>query len=590
MNKRGSSIRQNKICGINIQRSNHHRIQENTIFDVMSERYNVIAEQTNLIICDINLEHNELYVSDNFMELIGYSVYSDKEILKQLLCLKFVHPHDIPRFRDFIRAGNPEQISASITYRRRNETGEQKWVRCKRKNYFAPDGRLVRILGTIQEVSKEMVVTSARGKDLLKGQVSGFPSFSKFEAEIKRIREHNPGKQYAVIVFDIKRFSVINDLYGNKEGDGVLKYIGSILSSYKEAGCSYCRLYADNFAFFMEYGHDSDIYDFVLKLKQRMKGYPLKMEIAFTVGVCRMDKPDVSLSALCDRANLTKKSIKQDVMKTLAFYEDSIRKRTLEDSDIENEMSTALTEHQFELYLQPKMCIPTTEIVGAEALVRWNHPDKGLISPDRFIHLFEKNGFIVQLDYYIWEKTFQTVAGWINEGYPVMPVSVNVSRIHFNNFDFVEKLVSLSEKYQVPPTYIELEITESAFFNYKEDLQVRLYALKEKGFLLSLDDFGTGYSTLNCLKDIPLDILKIDRAFLEGMGENRKEETVLEYTIAMAKSLGIEVVAEGIENFNQAEFLYRSGCEIAQGFFYSPPLPVNLFEKYAGFSNCTVNN
>lgn len=569
MNKRGSSIR---------------GVPKSTIFDEISERYNVIAEQSNLIIFDINLEAKELYISDNFKELIGFAVYSDREILKQMLDLKFVHPHDVPRFKDFIRVCNPEQTSASITYRRRNETGEQKWVRCKRKSYFRSDGRLIRVLGTIQEVSKEMVVTSVRGKDFSKGQALGFPSFSKFEAETRHIQGNNPDKKYAVIVFDIKRFSVINDLYGNKEGDGVLKYIGSILSPYKEKGCTYCRLYADNFAFFMEYRNDSEIYDFVSILKQRMKGYPLKMEIAFSVGVCRMDGRDISMSALCDRANLAKKSIKHDVMKTLAFYEDSIRRRTLEDSDIENEMEIALTEHQFELYLQPKMCIPTTEIVGAEALARWNHPEKGPIPPDRFIRLFEKNGFIIHLDYYIWERAFQTIAGWINEGYPVMPISVNVSRVHFNNTDFVEKLVSLSEKYQVPPMYVELEITESAFFNYKEDLQVRLYALKEKGFLLSLDDFGTGYSTLNCLKDIPLDILKIDRAFLEGMGENRKEDTVLEYTIAMAKSLGIEVVAEGVENFSQAEFLYRSGCEIAQGFFYSPPLPVTLFEKYAGFS------
>ncbi len=172
----------------------------------------------------------------------------------------------------------------------------------------------------------------------------------------------------------------------------------------------------------------------------------------------------------------------------------------------------------------------------------------------------------------------------MKEDYPVIPISINVSRIHFSNSDFVDKLMYISEKYQVPPTYIELEITESAFFNYKTDLQSKLYTLKEKGFRLSLDDFGTGYSTLNFLKDIPLDILKMDKAFLDGTGENRKEETVLEYTIALARSLGIEVVAEGVENFSQAEFLYRSGCEIAQGYFYSPPLPVASFERYAGLT------
>lgn len=570
MSKRDSSIK------------SIHMISESSIFDDMCERYNVIAEQTNLIIFDMNFEDDKLYVSDNFMELTGITVCNKKNILKTLLEIKYIHPNDISHFKDFVRAYNPKQASASITFRRKNEKGEFAWIRCKKKCYFDAEGRLTRVLGTAQDVSKEMVANTLKGIDFYRGII--LPSFNRFETRTNRIRANFPDKKFAVIVLDIKRFSVINDLYGNKEGDGVLKYIGSILSSNKSSCYAYCRFYADNFAVFTEYRNDSELYDFASVLKQRMKKYPLKMEISFSIGVCRVDNADISMSALCERANLTKKSIKHDAMKTLAFYEDSLRRRTLEDSDIENEMTSALTNHQFEMYLQPKMSIPTTEVVGAEALVRWNHPEKGVISPERFINLFEKNGFIVKLDYYIWERAFLTIAGWIKENYPVIPISVNVSRIHFGNSDFVEKLIQLSERYHVPPTYIELEITESAFFDYKEDLQTKLYTLKDKGFKLSLDDFGTGYSTLNCLKDIPLDILKMDRAFLAGTGENRKEETVLEYTIALAKSLGIEVVAEGVENFNQAEFLYRSGCEIAQGHFYSPPLPIVMFEKYAGLT------
>jgi diguanylate cyclase (GGDEF)-like protein/PAS domain S-box-containing protein len=550
----------------------------------MCERYSVIAEQTNLIIFDMNYEDDTLFVSDNFTELTGISVYDKNNLLKQLLDMKLIHPNDIQRFKDFIKTYNTEQASLSITFRRRNEKGEYIWIRCKKKCYFNGSGQLVKVLGTAQDISKEMVANTLKGSEFFTGQALGLPSFNRFEAKTNRILEAYPDKKFAVIVLDIKRFSVINNLYGNKEGDGVLKYIGSILSANKSSTYAYCRLYADNFAVFTEYRNDSEIYDFANVLKQRMKNYPLKMEITFSIGVCRVDTRDISVSELCEHANLAKKSIKHDVMKILAFYEDSLRKRTLEDSDIENDMASALANYQFEMYLQPKMSISTTEIVGAEALVRWNHPEKGIIPPERFIHLFEKNGFIVNLDYYIWEQAFRTIAGWMKESYPTVPISINVSRIHFSNSDFMEKLIQLSEKYLVPPTYIELEITESAFFDYKEDLQTKLYALKDKGFKLSIDDFGTGYSTLNCLKDIPLDILKMDRAFLVGTGENRKEETVLEYTIALAKSLGIEVVAEGVENFSQAEFLYRSGCEIAQGYFYSPPIPVPMFEKYAGLN------
>ncbi len=567
MNKRGSNI---------------NMLSTDTNFEEMCERYDVIAEQTNLVIFDINFEDDTFYVSENFMELTGISLYNQKNSFKHLLGLKYIHPSDLLRFKEFIRTASPDQASTSITFRRRTENNELMWVRCKRKCYFNEDGRLTRVLGTAQEVSKEMVTYTVNGNDLLMGV--NIPTFSRFEYKTRRIRRTNPDKKFAVIVFDIKRFSVINDLYGNKEGDGVLKYIGTVLSS-NTAGCyAYCRLYSDNFAVFTEYRNESEIYDFALFLKKQMKEYPLKMEISFSIGVCLVESKDLSMNVLCERATLTKKTIKNDVMKTLAFYEDSLRKRTLEDSDIENEMISALSNNHFEMYLQPKMSIPTTEVVGAEALVRWNHPEKGIIPPERFIQLFEKNGFIISLDYFIWEKAFQTIAKWMKEDYPVIPISINVSRIHFSNSDFVDKLMYISEKYQVPPTYIELEITESAFFNYKTDLQSKLYTLKEKGFRLSLDDFGTGYSTLNFLKDIPLDILKMDKAFLDGTGENRKEETVLEYTIALARSLGIEVVAEGVENFSQAEFLYRSGCEIAQGYFYSPPLPVASFERYAGLT------
>jgi len=546
---------------------------------IIEERYCTIIEQTNLIIFDLNLENNEIYISDNFLEQVGIE-YNGRSILKQLLDYKVVHPDDTEKFKHYIKQGKAGITSDVLTYRRRRKDGKYAWLRSTRKNIFSKSGKLIRVLGTAQDVSAEMEAYEEMKMRAENDALIGIHNLLKFTIDAEVILKKNVDKTYAIIVFDIDKFRIINDLYGSKEGDEVLKYIGRILKSNISQPNLYCRMYADNFAILLEYKKDAELALLTITLAEEIAKYPLELEVMISFGICKVDNGGTAVNTLCDRASLAKKTVKGNVLQLLAFYDEKLRQQGIEDKDIENEMNSALENEEFEMYLQPKVSIANTEVVGAEALVRWIHPVKGIISPDRFIPLFEKNGFIVKMDHYIWEKAFSTIRKWLNEGYRPVPISVNVSRIHLFNNNLVERFMNLAEKYQVPTNLIELELTETAFFDNSDEISDLVYALKKEGFTLSMDDFGSGYSSLNMLKDIPIDVIKIDRGFMNEVVATERGKTVILYTIAMAKKLNIDVIAEGVENFVQAQFLLEAGCETAQGFFYSKPLPIKKFEQY----------
>ena len=218
---------------------------------------------------------------------------------------------------------------------------------------------------------------------------------------------------------------------------------------------------------------------------------------------------------------------------------------------------------------------------GAEALIRWNHPEWGFQSPAEFIPLFEKNGFIVRLDEYIWEQACITLRRWIDHGLTPTPISVNMSRMHIHDPRLREKLLDLMRRYELPPHLLELELTESAFLENESGLFESMKALQAFGFQFSMDDFGSGYSSLNMLKSMPVDFIKIDRGFLNEVVTTERGKTVIRFSISLAREMSIKVIAEGVETEEQAAFLLQAGCAYAQGYFYSRPLPIPQFEALA---------
>ena len=242
-------------------------------------------------------------------------------------------------------------------------------------------------------------------------------------------------------------------------------------------------------------------------------------------------------------------------------------------------MHQALANNHFHMYLQPKFNLQTKELAGAEALVRWIHPAKGLIPPMHFIPLFEKNGFVTELDKCVWRQACEFLSARKKEGAKLFPISVNVSRIHMENDKFIDELILLTRKYGIDPKYLELELTETACFNNEKRFEETINTLKNLGFVVSMDDFGTGYSSLNMLRNLPIDVLKLDRGFIKDTIQDTKGQIVTKSIIEMANKLNMLTVAEGIETEEQAEFLRSIGCKIAQGFLYGKPVDIKSFTE-----------
>ena len=401
-----------------------------------------------------------------------------------------------------------------------------------------------------------------------------------FYEHTKELLVSNKDKSFFVCAVNVDKFKVVNDLFGTRAGDELLKFIAKTIEEYVEgkACCIVGRMHADNFLMCMpEYeGCEKEISEY---LDKKIEEYPLPLNIIIKCGIYHIHNMGIPVEIMCDRANMAIAQIKGKYSVNYNIYDEELRKQILQEQEINSEMINALQAGQFTPFYQPKFNMETGKIIGAEALVRWIHPEKGLISPGIFIPIFEKNGFIVKLDRYIWEQVCADISNWIRNGYAICPVSVNVSRAELYDSNLPNILKHLIEKYNIPIGLLQLEITESAYTNNPEQMINAVENLKNEGFTILMDDFGSGYSSLNTLKDIPIDVLKLDLKFLYDMENNKKADNILKSVVQMAKRLSLSVIAEGVETKNQVDFLKSVGCIKAQGYFYSKPIPRTDFEE-----------
>lgn len=435
-------------------------------------------------------------------------------------------------------------------------------------------------LGQLANAVDESIQT-LRHKAMFDPLTNIYNEYAIFSQTEKLVKE-NPDKTYAIIRLDIAQFKIINDMFGEKKGDAFLKFIASVLQDQTPDGSLYGRTNGDIFCLCYEYLGADDMSDFINRITYHITAFPLNFNLAPYFGICLTDASDfVSVSILFDWANLALKSIKGSILSNYAYYNESMRNEIIVRNRIEHEMHHALKSGQFVVFLQPKCDISSSTVVGAEALVRWYHPEDGVVSPGLFVPIFEKNGFIIQLDEFVWEETCKTIKRWKDSGLPPISVSVNVSRIHIFDPDFCNKITKLVKEYDIPFHLLELEFTESAFVDNLDDLYTVMNTLRERGFRLSMDDFGSGYSSLNMLKTIPMDVIKLDREFLNESTSTENGKIIICNTISMLRQLNKQIIAEGVETGEQAAFLLKSGCSVAQGFYYSKPVEIQQFEQYA---------
>lgn len=406
---------------------------------------------------------------------------------------------------------------------------------------------------------------------------------NKFFAETGKLLEENPDEEFVFIRIDINKFQLINQFYGIEEGDKLIQYIADMIMEDAKNGVydTYGRIEADVFCLCGRFRGIDAIESYIKHVYEHVMGYGLDFEILPVFGVYLIKDHSESVNNMYDKSNLATKQCKGNYMQNYCIYEEQMSKDIVREQRIVNNMRNALETEQFELYLQPKYQIKDNKLKGAEVLVRWRDPEKGMISPAEFIPVFEHNGFIMKLDYYVWEHTCMLLKKWMESGKKVFPVSVNISRVSLYNPRLVDLIVGLIHKYDIPPYLLQLELTESAYTNNPVAISEAMKQLQEKGFVILMDDFGSGYSSLNVLKDITVDILKIDMRFLTDNGVKERGKNILASVIRMAKWLKMPVIAEGVERAEQVDFLKSIGCEYVQGYYFARPMPVKDYEKLA---------
>lgn len=435
------------------------------------------------------------------------------------------------------------------------------------------------IYGALMKQHTEEDVKKLSKTDLL----TGSDNLATFVTKATSLVEENPHAPLAMVYLDIDRFKLINDKYGYSTGDHVIISLSDSIASSLQEGELYARADADKFIMLLHFNGMSNFDNRIMTLFSSFSSYVKEQygcRTSLIAGVYLMHD-DTNITASIDRANIARKNIKDHHNTTYEIFNESMKSSLVIINDIEDSMEAALENNEFKVFYQPKTNIFTNKICGSEALVRWERPKDGLLSPAVFIPLFEDNGFIVNLDYYVFENVCATLRKLIDDNVTVYPVSVNFSRVHLKNNKILRKLEQVTKKYNIDPSLIEIEITESALSEGDDFTPTLLNGIRNIGFKLSMDDFGCGLSSLNSLRKFPFDILKLDKEFFNNESIDEKEQIVVKNVVNLAKQLNMSIVAEGIETTQQLDFLRSIDCPVVQGYVYSPPLPEDKFiDKY----------
>lgn len=541
------------------------------------ELYQAVVNQLKTIVFEYNYERKSSYTSSLFKEKFGVDRISGMNFLEDSVTRKLIYEEDEELYATLFH--DRDDDFREINCRLVEASGKTVWYKvCIQFIREGNTGRLIRAIGTLKDIDD---VT--RSNETLRYQseydtLTNIWNVNRFYTNAASQILQDLDKKYAIISFDIDKFKMINDLFGMLTGDDVLCHIANVLRDTLPEDALYCRVHSDMFLICISYEKRGDLICMIEKLRKGIFKNGFSFDINTSFGIYLVGDPQIPINLMCDRASLAARTVKDNVMNFCAFYDEQYRDEIVKTTEIEQDMNQALLDNQFVMYLQPKYTLENGKICGAEVLARWKHPIKGLIPPNDFIPLFERNGFILKLDEYMWEQACKTLAQWREEGKEPVPLSVNISRYHIKHNDLVGVWKRLIRKYNVPTSDLTLELTETFFYD-SEDLYEVLKQLQDMGFSLEVDDFGAGYSSLNLIRNIPVNTIKIDKDFLDQRLTTEKGKIVIGHTIAMAKDLKLKVIAEGVETQEHVEFLKSSSCDVAQGYFFAKPMPLDEFNR-----------
>ena len=483
----------------------------------------------------------------------------------------------------FVEAGDRERYfhSSSMENLRQKLTGQKKYsfTVCSRKreggrhllkfSYSYLDEGQNEILAVVEDITYDLdhdTVTGAYSRQ-------GFINFAT-----RLLEQEREASQYAILFFNIKGFKAINELFGVEGGDQVLIQSVKLLQSSELQPLAVGRMEADHFVCLIR--KENLDYEALTGLCHRIYERGGKQYRFYgRCGIYMIEDRERSVSGMCDCAKLAKESIKDDYVKPYAMFNSTMRDGFVEKKELISEFHHAMEQSEFHVFYQPVYDVRSGKLASAEALIRWIHPKRGLLSPGKFIPIFEENGFISELDLFVGNHTSRFLQTRIEKGLPVIPIAINLSRMDFYDLKLVNTILSEIRNAGLPLGFPRIEITESAYASMVEHNRELLLAIREKGIKILIDDFGSGYSSFSTLQEFSFDILKLDMGFVQQIGRNRKSEQIIHYLINMAHSLGLQVIAEGVETKEQAEFLIQSDCDFIQGYYYSKPLSEEDFEQ-----------
>lgn len=388
---------------------------------------------------------------------------------------------------------------------------------------------------------------------------------------------------FILAVFDVKDFKLINDLWGYEKGDEYLRFVGKKLEEFALAFEFACRCENDVFAVIVKNCSIAECETLMQDLFGELRHLPGNdnYHVQFSCGVVQQEGNYDSPFMMFDCAKIAKSNAKKSQTTNIMIYDEVIKKEMIRRQQLKDDLQDALDNEEFIVYLQPKYNLKDDTLAGAEALIRWNYKHQEFLPPGAFVPIFEEDGSIGLIDQFVLRKVSEKFKEWMEEGYELLPISVNVSRVQLTNRNLVKNIADTVKEQNVPFHYIDLELTESAAFDNMGYLLDTMGEIERTGFKLSMDDFGTGYSSLGLLRQMPLDILKLDKSFVDGYVDEtcEKERLMICDIINMAHHMGITVLAEGVETKAQRDMLRDAGCEIVQGYYYSRPIPIEEYEK-----------
>lgn len=421
-------------------------------------------------------------------------------------------------------------------------------------------------------------------KSKLTDRDSGAGTLYAFKRQSKKILAARKSQRYVVVLLDIKDFKLINRIHTYAVGDQVIRGVAQALRAVlPEDDATFARIGVDNFLLLLPYegrkALDAQRQRFIETFRQIID-QPFCTKIAFPTGqyvLKESDFPKPDIDEIFEKVNFAHRAAKRD-SDLIIDYEEDIEHAALFEKTVEDRMEQAIANKEFTLYLQPKIRLDDERICGAEALVRWKVGDQYFMYPTDFIPVFERNGFIVQLDFYMFECAAEFIRRRMDQGGVPLPISVNFSRHHLDNDGFVAELCRIADRYHVPHRYLEIEITESAFLGHTHDMKALIDTAHEAGFLIAMDDFGSGYSCFAQLKDLEIDVLKLDRGFFGKNADQARARTIISGIIDIARELGITTVAEGVETAEHVDMLMQLHCDIIQGYYYARPIPAEQLD------------